>query len=79
MYNQVSSAKEISKEAGIVYPVVVIQLGDKKMGVQEDIRATNMQVKGGSHETSNIVVLSLVVGSNTNTHSVDMDQPCDGE
>ena len=31
--NQVSSAQEHSKEARIVYPVVVIQIGDKQLGV----------------------------------------------
>ena len=33
MSNQVSSAHELSKEAGITYPVVDIQLDDKQLGV----------------------------------------------
>ena len=74
MSNQVSSAQEISKEARIAYPVEVIQLGNKQQGVQEVIKATNTEVKGGSQETKNTIVLNLVVGRNTNTHSVDMDQ-----
>ena len=31
--NQVSSAQELSKETRIAYPVAVIQLGDKQLGV----------------------------------------------
>ena len=31
--NHLFSAQEFSKEAGITYPVVVVQLGDKQLGV----------------------------------------------
>ena len=34
----------------------------------------NTQVKGDDQETSDTIVLSLVVGSNTNTHSIYMYQ-----
>ena len=74
MSNQVSSAQEFSKEVGIAYKVAFIQLDDKQLGVQEDIKATNTQVKGGGQDTSDTVILSFVVGSNNNTHSVNMDQ-----
>ena len=74
MSNQVSSVQEISKEAGIVYPVEIIQLGDKQLGFQEDIKAMNTQLKGKNQYTNKTIILNLVVGSNTNTHSIDMDQ-----
>ena len=74
MSNQVSSVQELSKEAGIMYLVVIIQLGDKQLGVQEDIKEKNTQVKGSVQELGDAVVLILIVGRNTNTHVVDMDQ-----
>ena len=69
--NKLFNAQELSKDTTTVYPVAVIQLGDKLQEFQEYIKATNTQVKGSGQET---VVLNLVVGSNTKTHSVDMDQ-----
>ena len=54
--------------------VVVIQLGDKQLGVQEDIKVTNRKVKDGVHETNDTIILILVVGRNKNTHFIDMDQ-----
>ena len=33
MSNQMSSAQKLSKETRIAYPIVVIQLGDKQLGV----------------------------------------------
>ena len=74
MSHQVSSSQEILKEIGIEYLVEFIQLGDKQLGVQEDIKEMNSKVKGDGQETNDTVILNLVVGSNTNTHSVDMDK-----
>ena len=74
MFNQVASVQEIYKETRITQLVAVIQMGDKQLGVQEDFKVTNTQVKGIYQETRNTVALILVVGSDTNTHSIDMDQ-----
>ena len=74
MSNHLASAHEISKEARIMYPVAVIQLGDKQLGFWEDIKATNTQVKGSGQDTNDTVILNLVLGRNTNTHSVDKDK-----
>ena len=60
MSNEVSSAHQISKEAGIAYPITIIQRGDKHMGEQEYIKVLNTQVKGDSQETNNMIILILV-------------------
>ena len=57
-----------------MYLVAIIELGDKQLGVYEDIELTNTQVKGSDQKTSDTIILSLVFGSNSNTHSVNMDQ-----
>ena len=74
MSKQISSAHEISKETRITYLIAVIQLGDKQLGVEEDIKVTNTQVEGSVQDTKDTIIPSLVVGSNTNTHSINMDQ-----
>ena len=74
MSNQIYTTYKLSKEAGIAYLVEVTQLGDQQLGIQEEIKEMSTQVKGGSQETSEIDVLILNVGSNSKTHSVDMDQ-----
>ena len=65
--------QEFSKEAGITHLVAVVELGDKKLGVQEHMKATYAHLEGSSEETGHSIILRLVIGSSADTYAVKVD------
>ena len=74
MFDQLFSLHENLKEGWIVYLITVIQLGDKQMGVQDETELTDTQVEGGSQNNDHCIMLNLVIGGCTDTHSIKMKQ-----
>ena len=65
--------QEFAKEAGITHLVAVVELGDKKLGVQEHMKVTYAHLEGSSKETGHSIIFCLVIGGRADAYSVEVD------